>query len=367
MKTTLNIIGILAIFCVSISACKKKDTTPDVVLPTNLQTTISHASGNASIQASAQNANFYSFTFFENGDSTRIESQQGTASYTFSQSGTYTIKTRAHTTQYDFIEKIDQVIIYVDSAVTGAPTVGYSTPLTYPGLSLVWNDEFDGATLSSDWTYDIGTGSSGWGNNELQYYTNDNVQVSNGLLQITAKSESFNAQDYTSTRIKTQGLKSWKYGRIDVRAALPYGKGIWPAIWMLGDNITTVGWPACGEIDIMELIGGSGLNDRTVHGTAHWSNSGSHAQFGNSKSLSSGKFADEFHVFSIVWNQNSITWMLDDVVYNTLDVTPTELSEFQENFFLIMNVAVGGNWPGSPDATTIFPQTMYVDYVRIFQ
>jgi len=154
---------------------------------------------------------------------------------------------------------------------------------------------------------------------------------------------------------------------VDVRAALPYGKGIWPAIWMLGDNITTVGWPACGEIDIMELIGGQGLNDRTIHGTAHWSNSGAHAQFGNSISLSSGKFADEFHVFSIVWNQNSITWMLDDVVYNTLDITPAELSEFQENFFLIMNVAVGGNWPGSPDATSIFPQTMYVDYVRIFQ
>ncbi|HBW85781.1 MAG TPA: glycoside hydrolase [Crocinitomicaceae bacterium] len=367
MKTTLNVIGLLTIFFIALGACKKKDTTPDLVLPTNLQTTISHTSGNASIQASAQNANFYSFTFFENGDSTRIESQQGTASYTFSQSGTYTIKTRAHTTQYDYIEKIDQVIIYVDSAVTGAPTEGYSTPLTYPGLSLVWNDEFDGTTLSSDWTYDIGTGSSGWGNNELQYYTNDNVQVSNGLLQITAKSESFNAQDYTSTRIKTQGLKSWKYGRVDVRAALPYGKGIWPAIWMLGDNITSVGWPACGEIDIMELIGGAGLNDRTVHGTAHWSNAGAHASFGNSRSLASGKFADEFHVFSIVWNQNSITWMVDDVVYNTLDVTPAELSEFQEKFFLIMNVAVGGNWPGSPDETTVFPQTMYVDYVRVFQ
>ncbi len=367
MKTTIFLIGSLGIFFIGLSACKKKDSTPDLVLPTNLQTTVSHISGNASIQATAQNANFYSFTFFENGDSTRIESQQGTASYTFSQSGTYTIKTKAHTTQNNYIEKTDQVVIFVDSVSTGAPTIGYTTPLTYPGLTLVWNDEFEGTSLSSDWTYDIGTGNGGWGNNELQYYTNDNVQVSAGLLQITAKSETFNAQDYTSTRIKTQGLKSWKYGRVDVRAAVPYGQGIWPAIWMLGDNISTVSWPACGEIDIMELIGGAGDRDRTVHGTAHWSDAGAHAQYGNSKSLPSGKFADEFHVFSIVWNQNSITWMLDDVVYNTLDVTPAELSEFQENFFLIMNVAVGGNWPGNPDATTIFPQTMYVDYVRVFQ
>lgn len=367
MKTTIFLIGSLGIFFIGLSACNKKNTTPDLVLPTNLQTTISHTSGNASVQATAQNANFYSFTFYENGDSTTIESQQGTASYTFGQSGTYTIKTKAHTTLNNYIQKIDQVVIFVDSVSTGAPTTGYTSPLTYPGLNLVWSDEFNGSTLSSDWTYDIGTGSNGWGNNELQYYTNDNVQVSNGLLQITAKSETFNAQDYTSTRIKTQGLKSWKYGRVDVRAALPYGKGIWPAIWMLGDNITSVSWPACGEIDIVELIGGQGLNDRTAHGTAHWSNNGSHAQFGNSISLPSGKFADEFHVFSIVWNQNSITWLMDNVVYNTLDVTPAELSEFQENFFLIMNVAVGGNWPGNPDATTIFPQTMYVDYVRVFQ
>lgn len=333
MKTTTFLISSLGIFFIGLSACKKKETTPDVLLPSNLQTTISHSSGNASIQATAQNANFYSFTFYENGDSTTIESQQGSASYTFNQSGTYTIKTKAHTTQNSFIQKIDQVIIFVDSTSTGAPTTGFSTPLTYPGLTLAWNDEFDGTTLSSDWTYDIGTGSGGWGNNELQYYTNDNVQVSNGLLQITAKSETFNAQDYTSTRIKTQGLKSWKYGRVDVRAALPYGKGIWPAIWMLGDNISSVSWPACGEIDIMEMIGGNGTNDRTVHGTAHWSNNGSHAQFGNSTSLSSGKLADEFHVYSIVWNQNSITWMMDNVVYNTLDITPAELVSFKKISF----------------------------------
>ena len=167
--------------------------------------------------------------------------------------------------------------------------------------------------------------------------------------------------------MKTQGIKSWKYGRIDIRAAIPYGQGIWPALWMLGDNITTAGWPSCGEIDVMELIGGDGARDRTVYGTAHWSDNGTHAQYGNTTVLSSGKYADEFHVFSIVWTQNSITWLRDDVVYNTLDISPANLSEFKEKFFLIFNVAVGGNWPGNPDATTIYPQTMYVDYVRVFQ
>jgi beta-glucanase (GH16 family) len=136
---------------------------------------------------------------------------------------------------------------------------------------------------------------------------------------------------------------------------------------MLGDNITSVSWPACGEIDIMEMIGGAGNNDKTVHGTAHWSDNGSHAQYGDSYTLNSGIFADEFHVFSIVWNANSITWLVDNTVYNTMSTTPAQLAEFQEKFFFIFNVAVGGNWPGSPDATTQLPQTMYVDYVRVFQ
>lgn len=345
----------------------QKDPIPALVLPSNLQTTVTHVSGDVEVHATADSANFFTFTFYEGSDSTIIQNTTGIANYTYSNSGVYSIRTRAHILEDKYIEKINQVVIFVDSSATGAPTSGYTTPLTYPGYSLVWNDEFDGTSLSSDWTYDLGTGSGGWGNNELQYYTNQNVQVNNGLLQITAKSESFGGQDYTSTRLKTQGIKSWKYGRIDVRAALPYGKGIWPAIWMLGDNINSVGWPSCGEIDIMELVGGAGANDRTVYGTAHWSDNGSHAQYGNSKALASGKFADEFHVFSIVWTSSSITWMVDDVVYNTLDVTPTQLSEFQEKFFLILNVAVGGNWPGNPDTSTIFPQTMYVDYVRIFQ
>ncbi len=368
MRKQISYILFSASILLSFSCKKNKD--PELVLPSNLQTVITHESGEVMVAASADNANFFTVIFYEGLDSTIIETQSGEANYTFSQSGTYAIKTKAHITQYNYVERVDEVTVLVDSSssgTSGAPAIGYSTPLSYSGMTLVWNDEFEGSSLSSDWTFDIGTGSWGWGNNELQYYTNQNIQLIDGILKITAKSEIFNSQNYTSTRIKTQGLKSWKYGRVDVRAALPYGQGIWPAIWMLGDNITTAGWPACGEIDIMEMIGGAGANDRTAHGTAHWSSNGSHAQFGNSTVLPNGRFADEFHVFSIIWNQNSITWLMDDVVYNTLNITPAELSEFQEKFFLIMNVAVGGNWPGNPDASTVFPQTMYVDYVRIFQ
>ena len=137
---------------------------------------------------------------------------------------------------------------------------------------------------------------------------------------------------------------------------------------MLGDNFDTDGWPACGEIDIMEMVGGSGNRDKTVHGTVHWSNNGSHAEFGNSNTLSGDvKFAENFHVFSIIWDENAIRWLRDDIEYGVIDITSSELTEFHAPFFFIFNVAVGGNWPGSPDATTTFPQTMAVDYVRVFQ
>lgn len=242
---------------------------------------------------------------------------------------------------------------------------GYTTPLTYPNLTLVWHDEFDGSSLNeSDWNYE--TGNSGWGNNELQYYRSgtNNATVENGKLVIEARQEGFGGANYTSARITTEGKQSFQYGRIDIRAQLPQGQGIWPALWMLGGNFRSVGWPMCGEIDIMELVG---HEPSTVHGTAHWDNSGSHAQFGGSTTLSSGTFSDEFHVFSVIWNGNSIQWYLDDMLYHTLDITPSALSEFRDDFFFIFNIAVGGNWPGNPDATTTFPQRMYVDYVRVFQ
>lgn len=336
-------------------------------LPSNLNTELTITNGEVHVLATADSANFYTITFFDTNDTITVESQDGQASHIYNSSGTYKIRTRAHTMQNAYIEKTEEVLIELATGNTGAPTSGYISPLSYPNMTLVWHDEFNGGSLSSDWTHDIGTGSWGWGNNELQYYKQENAVVSDGLLTITAKQENFNTSNYTSSRVKTQGIQSWKYGRIDVRAALPYGQGIWPAIWMLGDNITSAGWPACGEIDIMEMIGGAGANDRTTYGTVHWSNAGAHAQYGGSKSLTSGKLADNFHVFSITWDANSIHWLLDNVEFHTVDTSPAEMSEFREKFFLILNVAVGGNWPGSPDATTVFPQKMYVDYVRVFQ
>jgi hypothetical protein len=360
------IISFISVMLIGSASCKKKPSEEEVVLPTNIVTQIQVVGAQVTVNVTAENANFYTVTFTQGGESTVIESTDGLAQFNYSESGSYQIVSRAHTSYSHYIEKTDLVDVVIISGGGGAPQTGYTTPLSYPGYTLVWSDEFNGTSLSSDWVYDIGTGSSGWGNNELQYYTNTNATVSNGYLEIKAKAEPFNTQMYTSSRIKTQGKKSWKYGRIDIRAALPYSKGIWPALWMLGDNITTVGWPSCGEIDIVELVGGAGLNDRTIHGTVHW-NQGGHAEYGNSYSLPSGKFADEFHVFSIIWNETSIKWLVDDVQYSQINITPAELSEFHENFFLIFNVAVGGNWPGSPDVSTVFPQSLYVDYVRVFQ
>ncbi len=250
------------------------------------------------------------------------------------------------------------------------PTTGYTTPLSYPGYTLQWSDEFQSSTLSEDcWNYEIGNGASGWGNNELQYYKSENTFIAdNEYLVIEAKEEVQSGFNYTSSRLTTQGKKSFKYGRVDIRAVLPKSQGLWPALWMLGDNISSVGWPACGEIDVMELIGGSAVGrDDTVHGTIHWDNAGSHANFGNGHSLSSGIYADEFHVFSIVWDETQIVWYMDDIQYHIVDITPSGLSEFHNPFFFIFNVAVGGNWPGSPNSTSIFPQRMIVDYIRVFQ
>ncbi|MFK8039694.1 MAG: family 16 glycosylhydrolase [Crocinitomicaceae bacterium] len=360
-KNILVIIPLLSFLTLS---CDKDEPENVVVLPTNIITAVITDMGKVDVSVAAENANFYSVTFIEGTDSTIIETKDGNVSYTYTQNGAHQIISKAHTSQYEFIEKIDNVTITTSGFTNTPPTGGYETPIAQPGYTLVWSDEFNGSDISSSWTFDIGTGNSGWGNNELQNYTNSNYIVTNGYLEIFAKETG--SQNYSSTRIKTEGLESWQYGRVDIRAALPFGQGIWPALWMLGDNITSAGWPSCGEIDIMELVGGDGANDRTVHGTAHWDSNG-YASYGNSKSLPGGKFADEFHVFSIIWDANSITWLLDDVQYNVLSISGSDMSEFHQNFFFIFNIAVGGNWPGSPNSSTVFPQSMFVDYVRIFQ
>ncbi len=244
---------------------------------------------------------------------------------------------------------------------------GYNTPKVRKGYSLVWADEFEGSSLNlNDWSYEIGN--SGWGNNELQYYQsgNKNVTVSNGTLTITAKKESINGANYTSARIKTQGKKSFTFGRIDIRAKLMTGQGYWPALWMLGESISSVGWPACGEIDIMELVG---HKPSTVVGTAHWGLPGNNSTYiSRNYSLSGTDFSKEFHVFSIVWVKDQIQWFVDDQLFSTITKNDVNVNyPFNDPHFFIFNIAVGGNWPGSPDANTVFPKSMVVDFVRVFQ
>ncbi|GMQ28295.1 glycoside hydrolase family 16 protein [Algoriphagus confluentis] len=254
-----------------------------------------------------------------------------------------------------------------DSSEVFIPTTGFTSPASYPGMTLVWEDEFNGNSLDlSSWTHETGRGQNGWGNNELQHYRSQNTSVERGHLIITAKKESFSGSEYTSSRIITENKKQFRYGRIDIRAVMPKGQGLWPALWMLGANFRTVGWPACGEIDIMEMIGGQG-REKTVHGTVHWQHDGNRAQFGGEYSLTSGTLADQFHVYSIEWDATSIRWLIDNKQYHEIDTTPEQLDEFRRSFFFIFNVAVGGDWPGSPDSSTTFPQHMIVDYVRVFQ
>ena len=235
-------------------------------------------------------------------------------------------------------------------------------------MTLIWKDEFEGNQVDlSNWKFEIGNGSGGWGNNELQYYKKENTSIVDGNLVIEAREETAGGFSYTSSRMITYDKFEFQHGRVDIRAALPYGKGLWPALWMLGEDIYTTGWPACGEIDIMELIGGAG-GDNTVHGTAHYSNNGQHSFTGGHYTLSSGKFYDKFHVFSLEWTETRLKWYVNDNLYYNLDITPSRMSELSDHpYFFIFNVAVGGNWPGDPTSNTVFPQRMIVDYIRVFQ
>ncbi len=242
-------------------------------------------------------------------------------------------------------------------------STGYSTPNQYPGYTLVWSDEFSGGSIDqNNWSFESGN-NNGWGNYELEYYTNssNNAFVSEGNLIIEARAESIGGSYYSSARMTTKGKKSFTYGRIDIRAKLPQGKGIWPALWMLGNNIDDVNWPTCGEIDIMELLG---QEPNKIYGTLHWGPI--HQSYGNRKVLTSGTFADSFHVFTMKWTGSSIELLVDDASYFLMDTT-TGNFPFNQNFFFIFNIAVGGDWPGSPDSSTWFPQRMMVDYVRVFQ
>jgi beta-glucanase (GH16 family) len=237
-----------------------------------------------------------------------------------------------------------------------------------PGFSrLVWSDEFNGTSISTaNWGFDLGNG--GFGNNELQNYTSrpENARVQNGMLIIETRRESLGGSAYTSARLKTQGKQSFGINTwVEARINAPEGQGIWPAFWMLGNSISTVGWPSCGEIDIMEI---QGQNPFRNFGTIHWADAGGqHVSFGgiynSSTSLTAG-----FHTFAISRTGSSIKWYVDRIQYAEANISGgiNSTSEFQSPFFILLNVAVGGNFVGSPDGTTVFPQQMQVDWVRVW-
>ena len=234
---------------------------------------------------------------------------------------------------------------------------------------LVWSDDFEGPAGQlpdpTKWTFDLGTGDGGWGNQELQSYTNSSQNVSldgSGNLVITAIRD---GDRFTSARIKTQGLFSQKYGRFEARLKTPYGPGLWPAFWMLGDNIESVGWPQCGEIDIMEL---RGQEPHIIHGSMHGPGYSGGNPVSKSYTLANGRFDAEFHVFAIEWDEEKIDLFVNDYLYQR--VTPADASGewvFDQPFFMLLNVAVGGNYVGFPIPQTPFPQRMIVDYVRVYQ
>ncbi len=223
---------------------------------------------------------------------------------------------------------------------------------------LVWSDEFNGS-IGPNWVFETGAG--GWGNNELQYYRRENATVENGALVITAKRENFGGASYTSARMKTQGLKTFRFGRIEARMKLPSFLGAWPAFWMLGANLPQVGWPASGEIDVMEHVN----DENKVYGTIHWQDhTGAYAQYGGNTATT----VTDWHVYAVEWDTNTIRWFVDGNKYHEVNIANgvNGTDEFQKDFFLLLNFAVGGNWPGFNVNNAALPARMYVDYVRVY-
>ena len=239
---------------------------------------------------------------------------------------------------------------------------------------LVWSDEFDGTSVDPDkWEFQTGDGCQlgicGWGNNELQWYQEGNTTVENGILTITGDYNPNASNQYTSSRLRTKGKADWKYGRFEIRAKLPFGQGTWPAFWMLPSDDVYGGWAASGEIDIMEFVGSQA---NKIHGTIHYGGAWPNNQStGNTYTFPSGVPADDFHIYSIEWEENEIRWYVDDVLYSTKTNWNTAghafPAPFDQNFHLLLNFAIGGNFPGNPDASSTFPQRYEVDFIRVYQ
>jgi beta-glucanase (GH16 family) len=325
-----------------LTACGDKKPPPNDVAPTNLTLTAQVSndnSGTVAFTATATNAVSYDFDF---GNGIFATSVSGATTYRYPASGTY--------------------MVNVIAKSAGGLTASKSTTITVAvAQSLIWSDEFNtpGAPDPSKWGYDQGAG--GWGNNELQYYTNrlDNAIVSAGTLKIIAKRENFSGSAFTSARLLSRSKFSFRYGKVEISAKLPAGAGTWPATWMLGDNFLTAGWPACGEIDIMEHRG----NDpNRIHGTIHYPGNSGGNGIGATTLIQNA--TTEFHKYTCEWTPQYIRMSVDDRTYFTT-VNSANLP-FNQPFFLLLNVAMGGNFGGTVDPA-FSSGVMEIDYVRVYQ
>ncbi|HET8829984.1 MAG TPA: family 16 glycosylhydrolase [Pelobium sp.] len=345
LKNTL----LIALLIINTS-CKKSTSGGEAVkAPSDLLVTANvsqDGSGNVVFNASAQNASIYDFEF---GNGTIKTGTNGSVTYQYTQPGTITYKVQvtAKGANNLSIKKTVDIVVTVTAGTAG----------------LVWSDEFntDGAPDPNKWGYNIGTGDNGWGNQELEYYTKrpENVIIENGVLKINAIKENYMGSAYTSARLLSKGKFDFTYGTVEARAKLPTGVGTWPAIWMLGSNIDTTPWPACGEIDIMEHLGRD-LNN--IYGTFHYP-----GRFGGTADGGTRKIANattEFHVYKLVWTASLMQVFVDDQLVHSL--ANSSAIPFNHNFFIIMNLAMGGNFAGAVDPS-VTGATLEVDYIRVYK
>jgi beta-glucanase (GH16 family) len=338
-------ISVLILLVSAFAACKKSadggggstDTAPTNVTLNAVVNTDN--SGNVSFTATATGAVTFEYDF---GNGVFQTVPAGTVTYKYSSAGTYTVN----------------VIAKSQGGKTTTKTIQVTVA---PPATLLWSEEFntDGPPDPAKWGYDLGGG--GWGNGELEYYTNrtDNAVVSNGTLKITAKKESYSGSAYTSARLTSNGKFSFKYGKVEIRAKLPAGGGTWPALWMLGSDYATNPWPACGEIDIMEHLGN---NLNTIYGTLHYPNhSGANGDGATTKITGA---TTDFHIYTLEWNSSAMKIAVDGTVFKT--VVNSSSVPFNHNFFLIVNVAMGGGFAGAVDPA-FTSGTMEVDYIRVYQ
>lgn len=347
MKYSKNIAALIFLFSfLTATSCKKEDTTPAGNAPSNLVVNAvvsTDGTGNVNFTAAATNAVSYDFEY---GDAIVESGTDGTVTHRYTLSGTNTFSVK---------------VTAKNSSGSVSKTIPVTVTVTVTAPTLLWSDEFntDGLPDPSKWGYDLGAG--GWGNNEAQYYTSraDNAVVINGNLKITMKKESYSGSNYTSARLLTKDKFSFKYGKVEARIKLPVGGGTWPAFWMLGSDIASNPWPACGEIDIMEHLGND-LN--RIYGTLHYpGRSGGNAN-GASRVISNA--TTEFHIYSLEWSATEIKILVDDQLIHSV---PNSASiPFNHNFFIICNMAMGGNFGGAIDPN-VTSASMEIDYIRVYQ